>query len=131
GDDNVLQHRLSTPALVALNSIHDRLESPASRMLRQIEPWSSYFVLPIFALANAGVAITADVWIGHEGLMAAIIVGLVLGKPLGLVLGSLVAVWFGIARKPAAYSWVQMAGACALGGIGFTMSLFIADQAFP
>lgn len=130
-DDGVLQHRLSAPALRALDSIHDRLESPASRMLRQIEPWSSYFVLPIFALANAGVVLTADYLGGHGALMAAIIVSLVAGKPLGLVLGAFIAVRAGFATKPRSYSWTQMMGASALGGIGFTMSLFIAGQAFP
>jgi NhaA family Na+:H+ antiporter len=127
----VLQHRLSTPALRALDAIHDRLESPASRMLRQIEPWSSYVVLPIFALANAGVVLAADYLGGHGALMAAIIVSLVAGKPVGLVLGSFIAMRLGLAVKPGSYSWAQMTGASALGGIGFTMSLFIAGQAFP
>jgi NhaA family Na+:H+ antiporter len=108
-----------------------RLESPASRMLRQIEPWSSYVVLPIFALANAGVVLAADYLGGHGALMAAIIVSLVAGKPVGLVLGSFIAMRLGLAVKPGSYSWAQMTGASALGGIGFTMSLFIAGQAFP
>ena len=74
---------------------------------------------------------TADVVSGHQPLMLAIIVGLVIGKPLGLVLASALAVWSGIAVEPDAYSWRQVAGAGALAGIGFTMSLFIAGQAFP
>jgi len=64
-------------------------------------------------------------------LMAAIICGLVIGKPAGFILASWLAVKFGVAEKPAAYSWRQLAGAGALAGIGFTMSLFIAGQAFP
>ncbi len=72
----------------ALDAIHDRLESPADRLLRNAGGPSSYVVLPLFALANAGVAITADVLTGHEPLMLAIIVGLVIGKPLGLVSAS-------------------------------------------
>ncbi len=68
---------------------------------------------------------------GHEPLILAIVVGLVLGKPLGIVLAAALAVWLGVAVKPAAYSWRQLAGAGALAGIGFTMSLFIAGQAFP
>jgi NhaA family Na+:H+ antiporter len=127
----VLRHRLSTPALRTLDAIHDRLESPASRVLRHVDPWSSYAVLPLFALANAGVALTSDVWSEHGSLMAAIMVGLIIGKPLGLVLASVLAVRLGIASKPPAYSWRQVAGAGALAGIGFTMSLFIAGQAFP
>jgi NhaA family Na+:H+ antiporter len=60
----------------------------------------------------------------------AIVVGLVLGKPLGFVLASALAVGLGFAVKPPAYTWLQLAGAGALAGIGFTMSLFIAGQAF-
>jgi NhaA family Na+:H+ antiporter len=68
---------------------------------------------------------------GHEPLMLAIIVGLVIGKPLGMLSASALAVRLGVAEKPDAYSWRQLAGAGALAGIGFTMSLFIAGQAFP
>ena len=127
----VLRHGPSLPALQALDAIHDRFESPADRLLRHVEPWSSYGVLPIFALANAGVAISMEVLGGHEPLMLAIMAGLVIGKPVGLVLGSALAVWAGLAVKPDEYSWRQLTGAGALAGIGFTMSLFIAGQAFP
>jgi len=121
----------SEPALRELDAIHDRLESPADRLLRNVAPRSSYLVLPIFALANAGVVIAAEVIAGHGLLMAAIVCGLAVGKPAGFVLASWLAVKLGIAEKPAAYSWRQLAGAGALAGIGFTMSLFIAGEAFP
>ena len=121
----------STPALEALDAIHDRLESPADRMLRNVAPRSSYLVLPIFALANAGVAVSTDVFSQHGMLVLAIVAGLAIGKPLGFVLASVLAVRLGLAHKPAAYSWWQLAGAGALAGIGYTMSLFIAGQAFP
>lgn len=121
----------SAPALRELDAIHDRLESPADRLLRDVAPRSSYLVLPIFALANAGVVVAAEVLGGHGRLMAAIICGLALGKPLGFVLASWVAVKLGVAEKPAAYTWRHLVGAGALAGIGFTMSLFIAGQAFP
>jgi NhaA family Na+:H+ antiporter len=121
----------SSAALRALDAIHDRLESPADRMLRTVGLRSSYLVLPIFALANAGVAISTDVFSGHESLMLAIMIGLVIGKPLGFILASALAVRLDLAQKPNAYSWRQLTGAGALAGIGFTMSLFIAGQAFP
>jgi Na+:H+ antiporter, NhaA family len=129
--DEVLRHGPSLPALRALEAIHDRLESPADRLLRHAGARSSYLVLPLFALANAGVAITPEVLAGHELLMVAIVVGLVIGKPLGLLSASALAVRLGLAAKPDEYSWRQLAGAGALAGIGFTMSLFIAGQAFP
>jgi NhaA family Na+:H+ antiporter len=121
----------STPALEALDAIFDRLESPADRLLRNAAPRSSYLVLPLFALANAGVAITPDVVGRHEMLVVAILVGLVVGKPLGFVLACALAVGIGLAEKPRAYAWQHVFGAGALAGVGFTMSLFIAGQAFP
>ena len=121
----------SEPALRSLDSIHARIESPADKTLRSVEPWSSYAVLPIFALANAGVAWSLDVFEGHGRLMWSITLGLVVGKPVGIVLAAWLAVRTGIAAKPEVYSWRQLCGAGALGGIGFTMSLFIAGVAFP
>jgi NhaA family Na+:H+ antiporter len=121
----------SEPALHVLDAIHDRMESPADRMLRNVEPWSSYFVLPIFALANAGVAISLGVFEGRGRLTLAIMLGLVAGKPVGMFVAARLAVLARIASKPEVYSWRQLCGAGALGGIGFTMSLFIAGAAFP
>jgi NhaA family Na+:H+ antiporter len=121
----------SEPALRTLDAIHARIESPADKLLRTAEPWSSYVVLPIFALANAGVAWSPDVLDGHGRLIAAITLGLVVGKPVGIVLAAWLAVRAGVAAKPGAYSWRQLCGAGALGGIGFTMSLFIAGEALP
>jgi Na+:H+ antiporter, NhaA family len=120
----------SLVSLRALDAIHDRLESPADRLLRHAGARSSYLVLPIFALANAGVALTPGVVEGRGMLMLAIVAGLAVGKPLGLVALSALAVRLGLAAKPDAYSWRQLAGAGSLAGIGFTMSLFIAGQAF-
>jgi NhaA family Na+:H+ antiporter len=128
----VLSHGPSPIALRGLDAIHDRLESPADRLLRNVEPWSSYVVLPLFALANAGVMFSTGILGGgHEYLMLAIVAGLAIGKPLGMIVLCALAVWAGLARKPTEYSWVHLAGAGALAGIGFTMSLFIAGQAFP
>ncbi len=126
----ILHQGPSEPALRAFNTIHDRIESPASKLLRSVEPWSSYVVLPVFALANAGVALSLDVFEGHGRLMTGIILGLVLGKPIGIFTAAWLATQLGIAEKPAAYSWRQLLGAGALAGIGFTMSLFIAGEAF-
>jgi NhaA family Na+:H+ antiporter len=128
--DAVMRHGPSEPALRALDAIHDRIESPASKLLRTIEPWSSYVVLPVFALANAGVVWSAALVEGHGRLILAVALGLALGKPLGIVSVSWLVVRLGLAEKPAAYSWRQLAGAGAVAGIGFTMSLFIAARSF-
>ena len=126
----VLRHGPSAPALRALDAIHDRIELPADRLLRNAGARSSYLVLPLFALANAGVALRLETFSGRERLMAAIVAGLVIGKPLGILLASALAVSTRLALKPKQYTWAQLAGAGALGGIGFTMSLFIAGEAF-
>ena len=129
--DEAMHPGPSEPALRTLDTIHSRIESPADKLLRSVEPWSSYVVLPIFALANAGVAWSTDVFQQNGRLMAAITLGLVVGKSIGIVAAAWLAVRSGIAVKPEAYSWRQLVGAGALGGIGFTMSLFIAGLAFP
>lgn len=121
----------SEPTLRTLDAIHARIESPTDRLLRTVEPWSSYVALPIFALANAGVTWTSGVLNGQGRLIGAIAVGLVVGKPLGIIIASWLAVQTGVADKPGSYSWRQLGGAGALGGIGFTMSLFIAVIALP
>ncbi|SDZ01095.1 Na+/H+ antiporter NhaA [Nitrosomonas sp. Nm33] len=126
-----LRHGPSLPVLQALDTIYDRLESPAARLLRHAGARSSYLVLPLFALANGGVVLSTGIIDGREPLVLAILTGFVVGKPVGMVAASVLAVRAGIADKPEAYSWTQLVGAAALAGIGFTMSLFVAAQAFP
>jgi NhaA family Na+:H+ antiporter len=127
---DVMRHGPSEPSLRALDAIHDRIESPADKLLRSVEPWSSYVVLPLFALANAGLALSGDLFKGEERLILAIMLGLVVGKPAGMLLFAAAAVGLKLAVKPAAYSWRQLLGAGTLAGIGFTMSLYIAHKAF-
>lgn len=126
-----IERGISEPTMRTLDAIHERVESPADKLLRSMEPWSSYFVLPIFALANAGVAWSSEVLEGRSRLILALVAGLVVGKPVGIVVAARLATFLGLATKPDAYSWRQLCGAGALAGIGFTMSLFIAGEAFP
>ena len=92
----------------------------------------AFFILPLFAIANTGIPITGD-W--HEGLLNSnaigIIAGLVIGKPLGIWLFSFLAVSLGICSLPKELRWKDIIGAGMLGGIGFTMSIFITLLAFP
>ena len=121
----------SQSTLRALEVIYERIESPASKVLRAAEPWSNYFVLPIFALANAGLVFVPGLLDGQLRLVLGLVLGLVVGKPVGIVAGAWIAVRLKAAAKPEEYSWRQLAGAGAFGGIGFTMSLFIAAYAYP
>ena len=124
-------NRLEAPALFSLSNIFSRLEAPADHLLRIITPWSNYLVLPLFAFVNAGVIISFGVINDHMLLITAIMLGLVIGKPVGIILATALAVRLKLAIKPEEYSWSQLIGASSLAGIGFTMSLFIASQALP
>lgn len=102
--------------------------SPVERLERALHPWVGFVIMPLFALANAGVAVSAD---GLRNPVAvAVALGLVIGKPVGIVGLSLLAVRLRLAELPTGVNWFAMVGAGCLGGIGFTMSLFVAGLAF-
>lgn len=102
--------------------------SPVERLEFALHPWVAFAILPLFALANAGVPISpADL---DRGLAIAIFAGFVLGKPLGVMLFGFVAVRLRVAVRPQNLSWRMLAAGGLLTGIGFTMALFIAQLAF-
>jgi Na+:H+ antiporter, NhaA family len=102
--------------------------SPVERLEMMLHPWVGFAIMPIFALANAGVAITgADL---RQSVSMAIFAGLVLGKPVGVFGFSWLAVRFGLAARDASLSWPFLVAGAFLTGIGFTMSLFIAGLAY-
>ena len=113
-----------------LESIAERMQSPAQRLEHSLAPWASYLVLPIFALANAGVSLgsNAGSLLGTR-LALGIILGLVFGKAIGITLFTWLGVKLGIAEMPRRVGWPQLFSATWLAGIGFTMSLFIAGSA--
>ncbi len=101
--------------------------SPLERLETALHPWVAFVIMPLFALANAAVFI--DVSSLQESLSIAIILGLVLGKPVGILLASSIVIGVGWAKLPNNVNWLTMVGAGLLAGIGFTMSLFIASLA--
>ncbi len=108
------------------------MRPPGLTLEHHLHPVMVFVILPLFALFNAGIAFDG----GALGTLArpvslGIILGLVLGKPLGIVLFSWLAVLSGRAGLPEGVTWGQIVGAGLLAGIGFTMSLFISDLAFP
>lgn len=101
------------------------------RMEHAIHPWVTFLILPIFALSNAGVALNAEMFSKvTEPVSLGVMFGLVLGKPVGITLFAWLAVKARAAALPINVSWLQILGAGMLGGIGFTMSLFINELAF-
>lgn len=120
-----------TAALQALEDSIDHVETPMQRLEHTLHPWVAFLILPIFALANAGVSLSGNLGaMLTEPVTLGVLLGLLLGKPIGITGASLLAVRLGIAAKPDGVSWTQIHGAAWLGGIGFTMSLFIAALAF-
>ncbi len=116
-------------AAQTLETVAERMQSPAQKLELSLHPWTTYVVLPIFALANAGVAIKFDMNL-FGPVSIGIVLGLVLGKPLGVTLLSWLAIRLGLAEMPGDIEWRQLISASFLAGIGFTMSLFIAGAAF-
>ncbi len=102
--------------------------SPVDRLEMRMHPWSAFVIMPLFALANAGVRIP---WtdLGNP-LTGAVFAGLTVGKPVGVVGVSWLAARVGLARRPEGLTWSILAAGSLLTGIGFTMSIFIAGLAF-
>ena len=108
------------------------VQSPLQRIEHRLTPWVTFLVLPLFALANAGIDLTAVSW-GEalaEPVTLGVVGGLLIGKFVGVGVFSWLAVSLGIARLPSGVAWRHVFGAAWLAGIGFTMSLFIAQLAF-
>ena len=105
----------------------------AERLAHDLHPVSAFLVVPLFALANAGVSLergglTAP---GATAVLGGVLAGRVLGKLAGISTAVWLAVRFGLARRPEGASWTQLAGVATVAGIGFTVPLFVADLAFP
>ncbi|HET7756965.1 MAG TPA: Na+/H+ antiporter NhaA, partial [Steroidobacteraceae bacterium] len=107
-------------------------ESPLARLESLLHPWVAFGVMPLFALANAGVALGGlDLHAGAAlAVSGGIVLGLVVGKPAGIALATAVAVRSGLCALPDGLRWSHVAILGALGGIGFTMSIFISNLAF-
>ncbi|WP_165070034.1 Na+/H+ antiporter NhaA [Paludisphaera rhizosphaerae] len=103
------------------------VSSPAERLEHALHPWVAFVIMPVFALANAGVSAEPSALTTPVAL--AVAAGLAIGKPIGIVLFSWLSVRIGLTRLPLGVDWRMMIGAGCLGGIGFTMSFFIAGLA--
>lgn len=118
--------------LDAMSRLAQTTVSPAERLEHRLHPWTSFVVVPLFALANAGVVIKADSFDAPAtvGVTAGVVLGLVVGKLVGITAATWLAVRFGLGRRPEGATWAMVVGIAAIGGIGFTVSLFIAELAY-
>jgi NhaA family Na+:H+ antiporter len=115
-----------------LSAASARLLAPADRFELAVGPWSTYLVLPLFAFSAVGVRLSID--LSHPGasrVFLGVILGLVLGKPLGISIASWLAVRTKLAIAPDGVTLVQFVGAAVLCGVGDTVALLMADRAFP
>lgn len=105
--------------------------SPNERLQLRIQPWSSYVIVPLFVLANAGVLLTGDTLAAAvtSPITIGIVVGLTAGKLIGVTAGTWVALRTGLGRVPDTLRWGQLVGGAGLAGIGFTVALFVTDLA--
>ncbi|HEX5915786.1 MAG TPA: Na+/H+ antiporter NhaA, partial [Rubrobacter sp.] len=129
--ENVLTNEERQAALHALNHAAYKLEPPLHELEHALHPWVVFAIMPLFALANAGVPLGGAILETLTSPVAlGIVVGLVVGKQLGITLFAWLAVRSGISELPGDINWRHVYGAGWLAGIGFTMSLFITDLAF-
>lgn len=116
-------------ASAQLAAASDRLISPAERIERTVAPWTAYVILPLFAFSTTGVALNIDFSApGAKEITVGVVLGLVLGKPIGICLAALAAVKFGFAMAPDSARVRQFIGAACLCGIGYSASFLMADQ---
>ncbi|MBQ7749786.1 MAG: Na+/H+ antiporter NhaA [Bacteroidales bacterium] len=120
-----------------LSGLSKRSIGPAYRLEHLLSPWVNFFIMPVFALANAGVEITDlsyfNVFHYEAGVGAAgmgIFLGLLLGKPIGITLASWLAIKFKVGEMPSGGTWAMLFAVACLGGIGFTMSIFVDTLSF-
>jgi NhaA family Na+:H+ antiporter len=129
--ESILTSAAKQSAVQTLEKSCEQVETPMQRIEHALLPWVKNLVMPVFALANAGVVLGGQIGaVLADPINLGIMCGLVLGKPIGIVLFAWLAVCARLAVFPATVSGAQILGAGILAGVGFTMSLFIAGLAF-
>ncbi|HWQ14891.1 MAG TPA: Na+/H+ antiporter NhaA [Roseiflexaceae bacterium] len=125
--DRMLRDERQQSAVLELEDAAEAVQAPLQKLEHQLQPWVAFLIVPVFALANAGVTLSFG---GGEpvagGVMLGVLLGLVLGKPAGLLGATWLTVRLGVAALPHGVTWLHIAGVGCLAGLGFTMSLFIA-----
>jgi NhaA family Na+:H+ antiporter len=128
---SVLTNHGQQAAIHVVEEVAEAAQAPLQRIEHELHTPVAFLVIPLFALANAGVALPADAGAAlAQPVTLGIILGLLLGKPVGITLFAWLAVRLGLAEMPAGLRWGQLHAVSWLGGIGFTMSLFVGGLAF-
>ncbi|HEX5071298.1 MAG TPA: Na+/H+ antiporter NhaA [Vicinamibacterales bacterium] len=127
GDFRVMTSKGQQEAIFAVGKANLEALAPLLRLEHALHGLSAFVVMPLFALSNAGVSLTG---FSADAVTLAVVVGLVVGKPIGIMAAAFLSVRLKAAALPDRVSWTMLSGCACLGGIGFTMSLFIAMLAF-
>lgn len=128
---SVLSNEPQQQAVQALEELNEEAETPMTHLQHKLNPWVTFAVLPLFAFANAGIPLVSGLDDAVTSVVTwGVVAGLVVGKPVGITLFAWLAVRSRITMLPAAITWWHVFGVALLGGIGFTMSLFITELAF-
>ena len=130
GDGRVITSKVQQEAMFGLDLAASQANAPLLRLEHSLHGVVSYGLMPIFALANAGVTLGAAAQAMHNPVTWGVILGLLVGKITGISLFSWGSVRMGIAALPAGVTWRHLRGAAMLGGVGFTMALFFAGLAY-
>lgn len=130
-NDSSLLTKEQVHLISEIEDLNEKAHTPLQKLEHALHPVSTYFILPVFALSNAGVHIEGSIieMLIHP-ISLGIIAGLVLGKFIGISFMSKLMVWLKISKLPEGVTWKQIYGVAFLAGIGFTMSMFISDLAF-
>ncbi|HEX8231613.1 MAG TPA: Na+/H+ antiporter NhaA [Chloroflexia bacterium] len=128
---SILQDQEQQSAVLELEELSEAVQAPLQKMEHTLHNWVAFLIMPVFALANAGVALSAEALRGETLPVAlGIMAGLLIGKPIGLFGATWLAVKTGLVTLPRGITWRHITALACLGGIGFTMSLFVATLAF-
>jgi len=129
--ESVLTNRDQRAAIQAIEVAAEHAQTPLQRLEHILHPWVGYFIMPVFALANAGIIIKSDFLSAFaQSVTLGVMAGLIFGKQIGIFCASYLAVKLGWSDLPSGMTWTRLYGLAWLAGIGFTMSLFIAGLAF-
>ena len=131
-DEPVIGQEDYLASVTRLERVARHVVPPATRLERKLYPWVYFAILPLFALTNADVAFmqAAPAEIMGSSIFLGVFFGLVIGKPLGIMLMSFIIVKSKLSSLPENVNWAHMLGAALLGGVGFTMAIFVANLAF-
>lgn len=131
-DEPVIGQEDYLASVTRLERVARQVVPPATRLERKLYPWVYFAILPLFALTNADVSLVGTAFgdVVSSPIFLGVFFGLVVGKPLGIMLMSYIIVKSGLSSLPENVNWAHMLGAALLGGVGFTMAIFVANLAF-